>query len=797
MVAQTKRRAPFINKLLSFLKKFWPAFVFVIIYLFIFRKVFFSHLVPFPGDLLVSWFFPYSSGGWEGYSHWTTHKEFILADVVRMMYPWRTLSFDLLKQGILPLWNIYAFSGNPLAANLQSAVFYPLNIFFLFLNPQTAWITYIMIQPILATSFMYLFIRSIGLSRLAALFAGIGFAFLGYLDVWFEMGIIGHAALWFPLIMWGMTRFMDTKKALFLVISAVGITCSLLSGHPQTTAYILIFSFAYFFYVGWDKLTKRQLILGLLILGLGITLGGIQIVPTYELLSHSVQDKITATRIFHKFITPPSHIAMLFAPDFFGNPATNNFWGKDYGEFMSYSGIVVLLVAFIGFFTQIKQKLVRLSLIIAIIAFLVAYVPFIANLLFLSPIPLLNTELPSRTVFLAAMGFVLASAYGVESIQTMKLRKLIPPIIFFLCIYVVLWIIAFTMHVDPANVSVTKHNIILPTIIAFIAGFAILLRKYTKHFFILWIILFACMGFEYSYFLNKYLPLAPAQYMFPQHPLITKLQQVSPPDRVYGYDTANIATNLPVAWRLQSPEGYDPLYIKNYSELMDAGATGQLETDLPRSDALLPNSLPKQDSYNKQVLLNLLGVRYVLDKDDTAPKNLQPNPDRFPPNRFSLMYQNYKWKIYQNKMALPRAFVAYNYAVITDKAQAIKTIFDPTFPYRQKLLITTAPSFAAQTAQATPAKITDYSANEVEIETNTKKTGLLFLSDNFYPGWQATVDGKPSNILLADYSFRAVEVPAGKHTVEFEYKPMSFYVGTIVTLLSAVILGILFKKKIG
>lgn len=784
------------KKTSNFFFNYWPAFVFILLYIVIFRKVFFSHLLPFPGDLLVSWFFPYNSGGWAGYSPWITHKEFILADVVRMMYPWRAYAFDLLKQGILPLWNSYAFAGNPLLGNLQSAVFYPLNILFLFLQPQWAWIVYIMIQPVLSTLFMYLFIRSIGLSRVAALVAGIGFSFLGYLDVWFEMGIIGHAALWFPLIMWGMTKFIHSKKAGYLVLSAIGITCSLFSGHPQTTAYILIFSVSYFLYSGYEKLTKRQLGIGLFILLIGISLAAIQIVPTYELLSHSVQDKITATRIFHKFITPPSHIAMLFAPDFFGNPATNNFWGKDYGEFMSYSGIVVLLFAFIGFYSQFKNKIVRLSVVMAISAFLVAYVPFIADMLFNSPIPLLNTELPSRTMFLAAMGFVLTAAYGVEAVQKEKIKKIIPPVLFFFLLYIVIWAVVYTMHGDPGNITVTKHNIILPTIIAFLVGGTILFRRFTKQFFILWIIVFACMGFEYSYFLDKYLPWSPKQYIFPQQELLTKLQELTPPNRVYGYDTANIATNLPVQWQLQSPEGYDPLYIKNYSELLDGATTGKLETDLPRSDALLPNSLPVQDSYRKQVLLNLLGVKYVLDKDDTAPKQLDPRPDRFPTNRFQLIYQQYKWKIYENKKALPRALVFYNYTVVPQKDKAIQTIFDPSYPYVQNLLLTTKPSFIGKPIPATPAKITQYSANSVEIATNTKKTGLLFLSDNYYPGWQATVDGKPVQILLADYSFRAVEVTAGKHNVKFSYMPSSFYLGAIITLFSAIILGIISKKKI-
>ena len=239
-----------MEKVKRFLYQAWPILIFLALYVFIFRKVFFSALVPFPGDLLTSWFFPYKAGGWEGFSPWITHKEYILADVVRQLFPWREVSMDLFKQGMLPLWNIYSFAGNPLLANLQSAVFYPFNIFFLLLESRWAWIAYIMIQSILATSFMYMFIRSLRLSRIAALVAGIGFSFIGYVMVWFEMGVVGHAALWLPLILWGMTKYINKPQGKYLVLSSVGITCSILAGHAQTTAYALLFSLAYFVYLG-------------------------------------------------------------------------------------------------------------------------------------------------------------------------------------------------------------------------------------------------------------------------------------------------------------------------------------------------------------------------------------------------------------------------------------------------------------------------------------------------------------------------------------------------------------------
>ena len=63
------------------------------------------------------------------------------------------------------------------------------------------------------------------------------------------------------------------------------------------------------------------------------------------------------------------------------------------------------------------------------------------------------------------------------------------------------------------------------------------------------------------------------------------------------------------------------------------------------------------------------------------------------------------------------------------------------------------------------------------------------LLDSYYPGWRAYVDGKQAEILRANYAFRAVRVPAGKHRVEFVYRPRSFYAGLSVTSV-ALLIGI-------
>ena len=76
--------------------------------------------------------------------------------------------------------------------------------------------------------------------------------------------------------------------------------------------------------------------------------------------------------------------------------------------------------------------------------------------------------------------------------------------------------------------------------------------------------------------------------------------------------------------------------------------------------------------------------------------------------------------------------------------------------------------------------------DRVTLEVDTAATGLLFLGDVDYPGWEALIDGQPTPIYRADYLFRAVEVGRGLHRVEFRYKPLSFRVGLAVSLVTLI-----------
>jgi len=84
--------------------------------------------------------------------------------------------------------------------------------------------------------------------------------------------------------------------------------------------------------------------------------------------------------------------------------------------------------------------------------------------------------------------------------------------------------------------------------------------------------------------------------------------------------------------------------------------------------------------------------------------------------------------------------------------------------------------------------------NRLVVQVDSANSGWLVLSDVWYPGWQARVDGQRVPLLRANYLFRAVAVQAGQHEVIFTYQPGSFWIAAAISLASWVILAILIWK---
>ena len=119
--------------------------------------------------------------------------------------------------------------------------------------------------------------------------------------------------------------------------------------------------------------------------------------------------------------------------------------------------------------------------------------------------------------------------------------------------------------------------------------------------------------------------------------------------------------------------------------------------------------------------------------------------------------------------------------------EACSILWDSTgsfYPHKEALVETDeAPALEEGEGSC---EVIDYQPNKITIETNSESNKFLVLSETYYPGWRAYVDGKAEKIYKTNGVLRGIFIPKGKHFVEFVYKPLSFKFGAMISLITFV-----------
>src|SRR5204863_5105485 len=132
--------------------------------------------------------------------------------------------------------------------------------------------------------------------------------------------------------------------------------------------------------------------------------------------------------------------------------------------------------------------------------------------------------------------------------------------------------------------------------------------------------------------------------------------------------------------------------------------------------------------------------------------------------------------VYVNRAALPRAWVAYNWEPAStpgDALHVMKMGSRDTDLTRPVIEGAAPPSRPGSAHPVDPARFVRDGETAVELRVRARRPGYVVLGDTYYPGWRATVDGHSVPIRAANVAFRAVAVPAGAHSVRFDYRPLS------------------------
>ncbi|OGY18565.1 MAG: hypothetical protein A2900_03105 [Candidatus Chisholmbacteria bacterium RIFCSPLOWO2_01_FULL_50_28] len=778
------------------MRRILPFFMLCAFTFLLFWKTVVYGLVPAPFDLLVSWFFPYNLGGWQIDGRMTTYKGgWFASDAVREIYPWRELAFDLVRQGQLPLWNPYAFSGTPLLANFQTAVFYPINLLFAVVGDFAwGWAMYVISAVILGSVFMYLFLRSLKLSRLAATAGGIAFVASGLMISWLEWGVVAHAAIWLPLMLFAINRFRETGKKRFLFLLMFSILATIFAGYPQKAAYVFLISITWFLFL--FKSTERSVrksfafpILFTLLIAIGVS--AIQWVPTMELYFHSAMRGEVSNRLSLGSALSPAHLAAIFVPDYFGNRTTENYWGKDlsdvdYMDVDLYAGAILMFLVVNTLLERKGRKEKQWLVWLVFVGLLLGVKSPIVSLITKVGIPVFGTGAAAKSLFITMFATCCLGAMGLDRIREEKhFTKLRLAIIIVVVIY--LGLFASTFLIDPVKASIARQGFIVPLgSLGIGIGALLLIRRFRINTTFTGLIFLALLSIELLIHAEKILPFASPKFAFPKHILIEELKGKAGYDRVDGFWDSEIATNFHTAFRLYSAEGYDPLYIRRYGEFMTAAETGQLPPLIPRSDA----DITQKNETNRNRLIDLTSVKFIAAKVTDPNQPWEEEPLKYDPARFKLLWQQGKFKIYENLHALPRVSLVYDWKIIPQGKTMIKTIYDSQFNPHETILLEEDPAIEKQVGIAKgEAQIRRYEPNFVEVMTQSEAPSLLLLTDSYYPGWRATVDGIPTQILRANYTFRAVALPADSHKVTFTYYPLSLLVGKSLSIISLLLLA--------
>ena len=142
-------------------------------------------------------------------------------------------------------------------------------------------------------------------------------------------------------------------------------------------------------------------------------------------------------------------------------------------------------------------------------------------------------------------------------------------------------------------------------------------------------------------------------------------------------------------------------------------------------------------------------------------------------------------RIYENASALPRAYYVPQIRVVANPETGLQRLAARLDDPRVTALVDAAPTsgFLGAPGNALTAAA-DFVIDEPErvvLEVTAPERGFVFLADEYFPGWSATVNGQPVPILLANHTFRLVEVPKGPVTVEFRYRPRRVWIGALVS----------------
>lgn len=733
---------------------------------------------------------PYGQAGNHGLSCHTFLRE--TAAIEEPFYQFLKTNFS---KGDFPLWNPYQCCGVPVTAMMEAGILFPLTALMYWL-PDAIGLDAVMLgRMFIAALFMFALMFVWGFSIFACFAAAIVFVLTGPVvthHLWsFNVDLL------LPLLFLGMYKiFHQGNRGHYLFMSAV-VFLSMLAGHIEHIflTHVLLLSYvAFLFFRSPQPYRVRFGILGKIfgfyVLGLGLSA-----VVFFPFVHDFFQSWTSHTAACGSASVPLRDIISrgitTIVPLFFTDTlvtldgsAVN--WGG------GYIGIVALLVILLGL-RQGRQRPEVLFSIASVVAALgmmyglfymrwIGYLPIFNVMLFGLHILYIIIFLLS---ILAGAGMEEVLRHPKESLQRILLISASLAIV----IICYLWFYRSENFFSGAVVASSVTLSILAIAVAWSIGGIFLCKERPS------IIVLGLIGLLIVELFIHNPRCRPNRFdSFPKVPYIEFLKQNTrdPSFRAQGLFLA-FYRNTAMAYGVDSFSGSQALYPRRYVEFAQELISPGLFSPIcpkPVSTEGFDQALIKNSD-----ILALANVNYFVlpEQSNVGPQPVYDAEVQILPMSSAVPVPS----------ALPRAYLAYQWTVKPRGDH--KAIFDIIKNFRlqaaahvviENVFNEKLPTSASSRLGIAPVQEKKRWANGVILKAQADQSCVLVLSDTYYPGWKAWIDGKPAKIYPANYLFRAVFLPAGEHEIVFRFIPFWFYAGLGVTMISVMVwIGFFMRRK--
>lgn len=662
-----------------------------------------------------------------------------------------------LKNGSLPLWREDIGDGFPLLAEGQTGTYFlPNLILFSTLPPVTAYNIALVLAILTLTVGTYVVMRLFGFSTVGSLFASatLGFSGLPILQLVHIALLQGMSLM--PVV-FALTMIVE-KRGLspWMMLLALAITQQFLAGFPQATFLTLALSGSY---VLWQVYLTRSYSMVLLFTAavlLGFVGAAAQIIPSWEFLRLSTNpfgfDYSQATQ----YSMPLRHLITFLDPFALGNPKYGTyppFYRFDGSIFWENTAFIGLLPLFFIFTAWVRKKssLITFFTLLMLISILLAWGKNSPLYFVFTLWPLNLFRVPSRFLWLTAFSGATLAAYGFDTIVKHHTSK------------VVRWLLIVSILLNITQLFTSWWN---------------------------------------------YHLTVPAYQLLPN--------TTNDTTDIHGktYTLSLIGTHnsyfVPDGWQRETPfiQLYTGAYAPDANILSGVNQhdiyAGRFLYRSTSADVLLSGTIIYDDTkatVSTPKMLDLLGIRTVISylPIESDMLSLVQTKRIGPLTR----------RIYDNPRAVERAYLVREATTAATLNEAASRIFDPSFTAGKVALLETRDAEMhpnlTQFIRVNPSDekdgvvtITANNPTSVSLSVHSGSTpALLILTDTYYPGWTADIDGKETPIYPANVKQRAIVIPKGSHTVQFTYQPRSVSRGLTISIITEFIVVLLMVVRIG